>query len=55
MGTAGDMVVPVSSRDTKVEDVVADLTVMFPMKPYYEGALTNRNILSFISSKFKIT
>ena len=37
VGTAGDMVVLVSSRDTTVEDVVSDLKVLFPMKPYYEG------------------
>ena len=43
VGTAGDMIVPVSSRDTTVEDVVADLTVMFPMKPYYEGEIESGN------------
>ena len=51
VGTAGDMIVPVSSRDTTVEDVVADLTVMFPMKPYYEGEIESGNSYTqFIAS-----
>lgn len=51
VGTAGDMIVPVSSRDTTVEDVVADLTVMFPMKPYYEGEIeTPNSYTQFIAS-----
>ena len=51
VGTAGDMIVPVSYRDTTVEDVVADLTVMFPMKPYYEGEIESGNSYTqFIAS-----
>ena len=51
VGTAGDMVVPVSSRDTTVEDVVSDLKVMFPMKPYYEGEIESGNSYTqFIAS-----
>lgn len=51
VGTAGDMIVPVSSRDTTVEDVVADLTVMFPMKPYYEGEIeSGKSYTQFIAS-----
>lgn len=51
VGTAGDMVVPVSSRDTTVEDVIADLKVMFPMKPYYEGEIeSGNNFTQFIAS-----
>lgn len=51
VGTAGDMVVPVSSRDTTVEDVVSDLKVLFPMKPYYEGEIESGNSYTqFIAS-----
>ena len=51
VGTAGDMIVPVSSRDTTVEDVVSDLKVMFPMKPYYEGEIESGNSYTqFIAS-----
>ena len=54
VGTAGDMVVPVSSRDTKVEDVVADLTVMFPMKPYYEGEIESGNKIGRASCRERV-
>ena len=51
VGTAGDMVVPVSSRDTTVEDVISDLKVLFPMKPYYEGEIESGNSYTqFIAS-----
>ncbi len=51
VGTAGDMIVPVSSRDTTVEDVVSDLKVLFPMKPYYEGEIeTPNSYTQFIAS-----
>lgn len=51
VGTAGDMVVPASPFDTTVEDVIADLKVVFPMKPYYEGEIENEgDFAQFIAS-----
>lgn len=39
VGLEGDMVVPADSKGETVEDVVSGLTVLFPMKPYYEGEI----------------
>lgn len=51
VGTAGDMVVPASPFYTTVEDVIADLKVVFPMKPYYEGEIENEgDFAQFIAS-----
>lgn len=51
VGTDGDMVVPASPFDTTIEDVIADLKVVFPMKPYYEGEIENEgDFAQFIAS-----
>lgn len=52
VGLEGDMVVLADAKsNATVEDAVADLTVMFPMKPYYEGEIeTPNNYTQFIAS-----